>query len=90
VLLVGNAVLALRPGPPRRVLHQVRSPADVAALLARADGAGGRVLSAAARSPWGAVAGAFADPDGNVWEVEHDPELPPDEIVSLRQLADRP
>jgi catechol 2,3-dioxygenase-like lactoylglutathione lyase family enzyme len=88
VLLVGNAVLSLGPGPRARILHQVRARADVAALLARADSAGGRVLAAAAESPWGAVAGAFADPDGNVWEVEHDPELPPDEIVSLRKLAD--
>jgi hypothetical protein len=31
------------------------------------------VLAPAARAEWGGMSGAFADPDGYVWEVAHNP-----------------
>ena len=90
VFLVGNAVLTLegagggatrQPGP---VLHQVTGRGDVARLLGFVPAAGGRVLAPAAEAPWGAIAGAFADPDGNIWDLAFDPELPREGIISLR------
>ena len=94
VFLVGNAVLTLegagggatrQPGQAlHQVLHQVPGRGDVARLLGRVVAAGGRVLAPAAEAPWGAIAGAFADPDGNVWEVAFDPEVPREGIISLR------
>jgi uncharacterized protein len=35
--------------------------------------AGGKVVRPAARAEWGGMSGAFADPDGYVWEVAHNP-----------------
>ncbi len=91
VFLVGNAVLSLEVGggtpadAPVRVLHQVMARGEVARLLGRVAAAGGQVTAPAAEAPWGAVAGAFADPDGNVWEVAFDPDLPREGIISLCQ-----
>ena len=91
VFLVGNAVLSLegQKGMPTdlpiQVLHQVAGRGDVARLLGRVAAAGGRVTAPAAEAPWGAVAGAFADPDGNNWDVAFDPDLPREGIISLCQ-----
>ena len=46
---------------------------DVAPLLALAEAAGGRVLKPAQEVFWGGFHGYFADPDGHVWEVAHNP-----------------
>jgi len=35
--------------------------------------AGGTIVSPAGRADWGGTTGAFADPDGYVWEVAHNP-----------------
>jgi uncharacterized glyoxalase superfamily protein PhnB len=35
--------------------------------------AGGTIVRAAGRADWGGTAGAFADPDGYVGEVAHNP-----------------
>ena len=42
-------------------------------MLAAAEQAGGRMVPPAARTDWGGTSGAFADPDGYVWEVAHNP-----------------
>ena len=44
------------------------SAADVDDLVARAEAAGGTVVSAAEEQPWGYSA-TFADPDGHLWQV---------------------
>jgi predicted lactoylglutathione lyase len=54
--------------------HNVRSPEEVDALLAEATRAGGTLIRPAARAEWGGYTGAFADPDGYVWEVAHNPD----------------
>jgi uncharacterized protein len=59
--------------PGIELAHNVRSPEEVGAILAEADQAGGTVLRPAARAEWGGTSGAFADPDGYVWEVAHNP-----------------
>ena len=53
--------------------HNVRSPADVDAVVAEAKAAGGAVLRPPAATFWGGYSGVFADPDGHPWEVAHNP-----------------
>lgn len=56
--------------------YNVRDAADVAPLLARAEAAGGRIVKPAHDIFWGGHIGYFADPDGHVWEVAHNPFSP--------------
>ena len=53
--------------------YNVRDKADVAPLLAKAEAAGGRILRPASDVFWGGHIGYFADPEGNIWEVAHNP-----------------
>ncbi len=53
--------------------YNVRDKADVAPLLAKAEAAGGRILRPASDVFWGGHIGYFADPEGNIWEVSHNP-----------------
>ncbi len=56
--------------------HNVRSPSQVDALLARAAECGGQVMKAGHVTDWGGYSGTFADPDGFLWEVAHNPGFP--------------
>ena len=71
--------------PGIELAHNVRSPAEVNAVLAEAERAGGSVVRPAARAVWGGYTGAFADPDGYVWEVAHNPDwrIRPDGSISM-------
>ena len=60
--------------PGIELAHNVRSPDEVDALLAQAQHAGGTLVRPASRPGWGGYSGAFADPDGYVWEVAHNPD----------------
>jgi catechol 2,3-dioxygenase-like lactoylglutathione lyase family enzyme len=53
--------------------HNVRSPAEVDALIAEAEAAGATVTRPGAETFWGGYSGAFTDPDGHAWEVAHNP-----------------
>ena len=53
--------------------HNVRAPEDVAVVLTEAQRAGGRLVRPAAVAEWGGTSGAFADLEGHVWEVAHNP-----------------
>jgi uncharacterized protein len=53
--------------------HNVRSPGEVDAVLAEAEAAGATIHRAGAETFWGGYSGIFADPDGHVWEVAHNP-----------------
>jgi predicted lactoylglutathione lyase len=64
--------------------HNVRSPQEVDALLAEAERAGATIARPAARAEWGGYTGAFADPDGYVWEVAHNPDWKLSEDGSVR------
>jgi catechol 2,3-dioxygenase-like lactoylglutathione lyase family enzyme len=59
--------------PGIELAHNVRSPEEVDAVLAEAERAGGTIRRAANQMDWGGTSGAFADPDGYVWEVAHNP-----------------
>jgi catechol 2,3-dioxygenase-like lactoylglutathione lyase family enzyme len=53
--------------------HNARSEADVDKALAEAVGAGAKLIKPAGKTFWGGYAGYFADPDGHLWEVAHNP-----------------
>lgn len=53
--------------------HNVPNKGDVAPLLERAKLAGGRILKPAQDVFWGGHHGYFADVDGHIWEVAHNP-----------------
>jgi len=59
--------------PGVELAYNVRRPEEVAEILADAQRAGGTVKRAAAPADWGGTTGAFADPEGYVWEVAHNP-----------------
>lgn len=56
--------------------HNVRSPAEVDALLARVADHGATVTRSGHPTDWGGYSGYFTDPDGFVWEVAHNPGFP--------------
>ncbi|MFI6929717.1 VOC family protein [Streptomyces sp. NPDC050287] len=56
--------------------HNVRSEAEVDALLAAVERAGGTVTKPAAVNAVGFYSSAFVDPDGHAWEVAHNPGIP--------------
>lgn len=67
--------------------HNVRSPAEVDAVLAEAERAGGTIVRAGAPTDWGGYSGLFSDPDGHPWEIAHNPGFPLDATGAVR-LAD--
>jgi catechol 2,3-dioxygenase-like lactoylglutathione lyase family enzyme len=90
---MGGAILSLFPrdsaeqdsgvgfgdGPSRVYLaYNTRSDAEVDEVLAAAEKAGGRVVKPAQRAFWGGWYGYFADTEGNLWEVAHNPDFPLD------------
>ncbi len=56
--------------------YNVREKADVAELLALVEPAGGSILKPAQDVFWGGHHGYFADLDGHIWEVAHNPFSP--------------
>ncbi|RSN93695.1 glyoxalase [Streptomyces sp. WAC 05379] len=56
--------------------HNVRSEAEVDAILAVVEQAGGTVTKPAAVNVIGFYSSAFVDPDGHAWEVAHNPGFP--------------
>jgi len=71
----------LEPGPAHgfggiALAHNVRSEAEVDALLATVAQAGGTVTKPAAVNALGFRSGAFTDPDGHAWEVAYNPGFP--------------
>lgn len=59
--------------------HNVRSPAEVDAVLAEARAAGAQIGRPGAPTFWGGYSGVFIDPDGHPWEVAHNPHWPLDD-----------
>ena len=53
--------------------YNTRAREEVAAVLAAAEAAGGRIVKPAQNTFWGGHAGYFADPDGHLWEVAWNP-----------------
>lgn len=53
--------------------HNVASAAAVDAQLQEAVAAGATLVKPAQPTAWGGYAGYFADPDGYLWEIAHNP-----------------
>jgi uncharacterized glyoxalase superfamily protein PhnB len=53
--------------------HNVRSHAEVDAVIEEARVAGARIVREPAETFWGGYSGVFVDPDGHPWEVAHNP-----------------
>ena len=53
--------------------HNVDSETAVDALLTQAVSAGARLVKPGQKVFWGGYSGYFADPDGYLWEVAHNP-----------------
>ncbi len=65
------------PGFKAFVLGYIaRSADEVDAIFARLTAAGAAITVAPHRTVWGGYAGHFADPEGNAWEVAHNPFWP--------------
>lgn len=79
--LYGREALAEDAGLPAEgsgfagftIAHNVESEAAVDELLQQAVSAGATVVKSARKVFWGGYSGYFADPDGHLWEVAHDP-----------------
>lgn len=53
--------------------HNVRSEKEVDQVIAQARRAGARITKKPHKTFWGGYSGYFADPDGHLWEVAHNP-----------------
>ena len=53
--------------------QNVRSRQEVDEIVGAAERAGGRVTRPPGETSYGGYAGYFADPDGHLWEVAHNP-----------------
>ena len=77
--LAEDAGVGSEPAPAYRgcgLAVNVESPAAVDDLLGRAEAAGARITRPAVKTDWGGYNGYFADPDGHLWEVAHNPAWP--------------
>jgi catechol 2,3-dioxygenase-like lactoylglutathione lyase family enzyme len=55
--------------------HNVNSEAEVDAVMAQALAAGATLVKKPQKVFWGGYNGYFADPDGHLWEVAHNPHF---------------
>jgi len=55
------------------IAHNVNSEAAVDEVLAQAVSAGARLVKPGRKVFWGGYSGYFADPDGYLWEIAHNP-----------------
>ena len=53
--------------------HNVASEAEVEQVIGQAVAAGATLIKPAQKVFWGGFSGYFADPDGYLWEVAHNP-----------------
>jgi uncharacterized protein len=58
--------------------YNARSEAEVDAVIAEAEAAGATILKRPQRAFYGGWYAYFADPEGHVWEVAHNPQFPID------------
>lgn len=55
------------------IAHNVASPNEVDSALEEAVQAGAKLIKHGQKVFWGGYSGYFADPDGHLWEVAHNP-----------------
>lgn len=92
--LYGHDALAedagLEPAPPPRfrgasLAVNLEGRAEVDRAFEQASAAGGEIVKPPKATEWGGYSGYFADPDGHLWEVAHNPAWPigPDQRPEL-------
>lgn len=75
--LAKDAGVALSAGFAAVALaYNTRAEAEVDEVLALAVEAGGTIVRPASRAFWGGRTGYFADTEGHLWEVAHNPAFP--------------
>ena len=79
--LAHDAGLGTSPPSPTDfcMAHNVRSEAEVDAVMEQARNAGARIVKKAERTFYGGYAGYFQDPDQHLWEVAFNPNLLPED-----------
>ncbi|MBB3952731.1 VOC family protein [Aureimonas jatrophae] len=90
--LAGDAGLEAAPLPDFRGLSlalNLATRADVDRVFAAALRAGARSVKPPQTVVWGGTSGYFADPDGHLWELAHNPFFPLDERghIDLTELG---
>ena len=82
---VGVPVADVRTRGSVALAMNVHDEAAVAEVLAAAERAGGVITDPSSRADWGGTSGHFADPEGHLWEVAHNPFFPlhPDGRIEL-------
>jgi uncharacterized protein len=83
LVLWGRAKLAADSGVPDRpadgsfdgiaLAHNLRSREEVDELVDAAERAGATITRPPAETSYGGYAACFADPDGHIWEIAHNP-----------------
>ena len=68
--------------------YNAGSPAEVDAVLAEAEAAGGTIARPGAETFWGGYNGVFVDPEGHPWEVAHNPHWTLAEDGSIVSLGE--
>ena len=58
------------------IAYNVNSETEVNETLEEVQKAGGKLIKTAEKVFWGGYSGYFSDPDGNLWEVAHNPFAP--------------
>jgi catechol 2,3-dioxygenase-like lactoylglutathione lyase family enzyme len=64
--------------------YNARSEAEVDEIVRDLKSKGVKILKEPEKAFWGGYSSYFADPDGNCWEVAHNPFIPFDENGSLK------
>jgi predicted lactoylglutathione lyase len=82
-----DAGVAIEPRPgflPVALAWNCASPEEVDNAVARVRAAGGRVVREPQTVFWGGYTAYFADPDGHLWEIAHNPDFPLSEDGRLK------
>lgn len=76
--LAADSGLSMTPSSPTdfSLAHNVESETEVDKVMEQARKAGARIVKTAQKTFWGGYAGYFQDPDGHLWEVAYNPDLP--------------
>lgn len=77
--LADDAGLPASPAPAFRgvsLAWNAASEAEVDAIFVHAEKAGATIVKPPHKVFWGGYSGYFADPDGHLWEVAHNPFFP--------------
>lgn len=61
--------------------HNVSNKEEVNDVMMQARAAGAHIVKPAGPTFWGGYAGYFTDPDGHLWEIAWNPQLPVDDVT---------